>query len=128
MNRDLQNTSVGELFFDDGISLKKLHGREYEYYQFKLVNKTMTITAENLPPNAKESMAPRLYYIQIGNAEDLQDTDVACAMQNGEIVLLGTPTYDATMKVLALNADVAEGLSFMTIDKIMFGTKKDQIC
>jgi hypothetical protein len=41
INRDDQGYAEGKLFIDEGKNISELSDKTYEYYTFKLVNKTL---------------------------------------------------------------------------------------
>ena len=103
--RDPDGFAQGKLFLDEGVKISEITNKSYEYYEFKLVNKTL----QKLTINSDGKMTGRqgIGSIIITNAEDLNATDKACFISKSgfnSVVEMQKPEYDPVNKTLTLRA------------------------
>lgn len=111
INRDDQGYAEGKLFIDEGKNISELTDKTYEYYTFKLVNKTLQKLTLNTDFIA--SGRQNLASIVITDAENLKDTQnmAACIITRSGIKAtdLPNPVYSDENKTLTIKVqEIAE--------------------
>ena len=72
VNRDHHGYAFGKLFIDEGISTSELTNKDYDYYSFKVVNKT--IQKFNLNEDKISEGRGNIKSIVITDAENLAES------------------------------------------------------
>lgn len=104
INRDHDGFAQGRLFLDEGKNISEIEAGTYEYYEFKMVDRSIQKLTLNTD-NVATGMQGIASFI-ITNAEDLKDTEKACYISSSgrKVVDMAEPRYDATAKTLTLKA------------------------
>jgi len=122
-NRDANGQATGLLILDDGYSASELADGTFEQYEFVLAAKSIKVTQAQ---SVETSKYPGVAEIVLTNAEDLKDTNFACATSptDGSATAL-TPVYDDAAKTLTMKTADGSPVSPAAIKDIYFGGDND---
>jgi hypothetical protein len=126
INRDEGKSASGTLFLDDGISKSELLNQTYEYYSIVHTSKKAMQFKLTKGKRGAQSARHSLDKIVIGDAEDLANTDFACAHSLYGAIVNFKPSYNATTKSLTIFRDAnldGERQKFSEISNIFYGNK-----
>lgn len=118
---------MGKLYIDEGKNTSELTRKDYEYYEFKLVNKTLqklTLNTDYIA-TGRQTLAS----IVIADAEDLKDTQnmQACMIDRSgfKSVDLANPIWDNTTKSLTLRNTVGDNINIYQMQAIVLRDPND---
>ena len=128
VNRDEDGYAYGRMFIDDGKNTSELTDKDYEYYEFKLVNKTL----QKLTLNTDYISTGRqtLSSVVIADAEDLKNTEnmQACIIDRSgfKSVDLANPIYDNVTKSLTIRNTVGDPINLYQMQAIILRDPSDK--
>ena len=124
VNRNENKTAKGTLFIDDGFSKSGLQNKQYEYYTIEhKQRKAIQISLQEGLRGAQDDRH-HLEKILIGDAEDLADSDFACAFTTMNEVIELEVEYYSNNKTLELYRPVNfddTRLVFSKVSNIFYG-------
>lgn len=121
INRDENGSAKGKIFFDDGISEHQLDGNFYEYYTLQHSGKTIKRWNKNESPNEGKENTFKIDKLIILNAEDLKDTNFACAMLTSASQMTTLKaTYDGPTKTLTISP-ITGAIAMSQLASIFYG-------
>ena len=104
INRDAEGFAAGKLLLDEGKNISEVRDGDYEYYEFRLVNKTLQKVTLN---RAKLSTGTQgIASVIITNAADLSKAAKACMITRSGIASepLSDPEYNSETQTLTIRA------------------------
>ena len=119
---------MGKLYIDEGKNTSELTDKDYEWYDFKLVNKTLqklTLNTDRIA-TGRQTLAS----IVIADAEDLKDTQnmQACMIDRSgfKSVDIANPVYDNKTKSLTLRNTVGDNINIYQMQAIILRDPNDK--
>jgi hypothetical protein len=128
VNRDEDGYAYGRLYIDEGKNTSELTNKDYEYYEFKLVNKTLqklTLNTDYIS-TGRQTLAS----IVIADAEDLKETEnmQACIIDRSgfKSVDLANPIWDNATKSLTIRTTVGDPINLYQMQAIILRDPNDK--
>lgn len=127
VNRDGDGYAEGKLFIDEGKMISELTKKDYEHFEFKLVNKTLqklTLNTDFISTGRQN-----LSSVVIADAEDLINTQnmKACLIERSGFVAhdLANPVWDNNTKTLTVMSQGGEGINIYQMHSIILRDEND---
>jgi hypothetical protein len=128
VNRDVDGYAYGRLYIDEGKNVSELTKKDYEYYEFKLVNKTLqklTLNTDYIS-TGRQTLAS----IVIADAEDLRETEnmQACIIDRSgfKSADIANPVWDSTTKSLTIRNTVGDPINLYQMQAIILRSPSDK--
>ena len=130
INRNDRKVAKGTVLLDDGISRSEIREKTYEYYNIEHKATKAIQFSLNQGKRGAQNERHHMDKIIIGDAEDLSDTDFACAFTtNNEILELEVDYYSSnkTLKIYRPETFDDTRISFSQISNIFYGNNSKDL-